>query len=92
MIVPQQFKYLAACFDPRGGQEHATPEHWVRSTVEDYLTPEDRKVVKLFLDEHFSGSTTDDDLQKLWRSAGFGFWHTSAEGPRIFLQMIRDAS
>ena len=92
MNVPQQFKYLATCFHPRSDEEHVTVEEWVRSTVQDFLSPEDRKVVKLFLDELLSGATTDDDLQKIWRAAGFGFWHTSAEGPRSFMQMIRDAS
>ena len=92
MIIPEQFKYLATCFDPRSEQEHVAVEDWVRSTVQDHLTPEDRKIVKLFLDELLSGGTTDDDLQKIWRAAGFGFWYSSAEAPRSFMQMIRDAS
>jgi hypothetical protein len=92
MKVPAQFEYLATCFHSGSDREHATMGDWVRSTVRSFLTPEDRKIVKQYLDELLEGAATDDDLQKLWRGRDSDIWLRTGADVRRFLTMIRDAS
>jgi hypothetical protein len=92
MKIPKQFQYLATCFYQGSDREHATVEEWITSTVRNFLSVEERKVVKQFLDELLSGSHTDEDLQRLWENLDSDYWIESGAGVRAFLTVIRDKS
>lgn len=90
MKIPKELKYLATCFYTGSDQEHATTQAWVRATVRDFLVPEERRVLKQFLDRLLSGAPTDDDLQRLWQRLDSDYWFKDGAAVRRFLGMIRD--
>ena len=92
MKVPQELEYLATCFFSRSDLEYSTTQEWVRTTVRQSLTAEQKKVVWQFLDELLSASQTDDDLQRLWQRLDSDYRFNSGAAVRRFLGMIRDAS
>jgi hypothetical protein len=92
MKVPKELEYLATCFYSGSDQEHATTPEWIRATVRDFLLPEERKIVRQFLDELLSGAQTDDDLQRLWQTLDSDYWLKDGAAVRRFLSMIREAS
>lgn len=92
MNIPKEFQYLATCFYQGSLQEHATVEEWIGSTVRNFLSVEERNVVKHYLDDLLSGSHTDDDLQRIWKNLDSDYWIESGAGVRAFFAVIRDTT
>jgi hypothetical protein len=90
MQMPKEFEYLATCFYQGSDREHPTVEEWIGSTVRNFLSVEERRVVKQFLDDLLSGSHTDDELKRIWESLDSDYWIESGAGVRTFLTAIRD--
>jgi hypothetical protein len=90
--IPEEFQYLATCFYQNSVEEHATVEEWISSTVRNFLSAHERKVVKQFLDELLSATHSDDKLKRIWDSLESDYWVEPAAGVRWFFTKIRDMS
>jgi hypothetical protein len=92
MKIPEELQYLVMCFYQSSIEEHATVEEWISSTVRNFLSAEERKVVKQFLDDLLSAPHSDDELKRIWDSLDSDYWVEPGAGVRWFFTKIRDMS
>jgi hypothetical protein len=65
MNVPKAFDRFAVGFCQGSSSEHPTMLHWIDSSLQ-YLSLDDKRVVKQFIDAVLRGKLTEDELQKIW--------------------------
>ena len=89
MIVPDEFKYLKSCFWDGSHLESKTEGEWVARALK-MSTPEQRQVIKKFLNEILSSESNVEELQRAWRS-GSGSYGLHDDKIVEFFKMIRDS-
>ena len=92
MNVPYEFDQLAKAFYPGSDAELADPtlEAWIDSVVQDFRTPQQRRVIIAFLDELLNGKHDDAEIQRVWDSTSPSYQFTEPSGTRYFLELIRE--
>ena len=92
MKVPEEFRNLAISFYPGSWQEAAddTEEAWVDWVVQNFCTPDRRRIVKAFLDELLDGTHDDAELQLAWDMTSPSYQFAGEGAMRWWLTLIRD--
>lgn len=92
MNIPDEFKFLCRSFYQGVEEVYASTQEIVDDAVAT-LTPEQKIVVKDYLDELTSGKYDEQQLWDIWEEAGAGFRITTGEKGQSakFLGRIRAA-
>ena len=88
MEVPEEFKRFAQCLWQGSHREAADERHWIARALK-LNTPEQRAVIKRFLDELLSTDADVGELQRAWNS-GSPNYGVYDEHVRSFLTLVRD--
>ena len=92
MKIPDEFRQLAISFYPHSDEEvgdDPTEEAWVVWVVQNFCTPDERRVVKGFLDELLDGTHDDAELQLAWDMTSPSYQFAGEGAMRAWLTLIR---
>ncbi len=88
MEVPEEFKRFTQCLWQGSHREAADERDWIARALK-LNTPEQRAVIKRFLDELLSTNPNIEELQRVWNS-GSPNYGVHNEHIRSFLSLVRD--
>jgi hypothetical protein len=86
MKIPDDFRRLCQWFYQGSRDDFATYEEWIAHAIAG--VPDEKQVIKMFLDELLNGRYSDDEIAQVWRSAGPDY-DFSTGGHRVFLTEVR---
>lgn len=88
MTIPEEFRQLCHWFYQGSRDDFATYDEWFADALKNF-DREGKQVIKRFIDQLLSGGYSDDQLRKIWRSAGPDY-DFSDGAHRLILGRIRD--
>jgi hypothetical protein len=89
MKVPREFIDLTNRFYQGSLRDAATEQEWVRNAAR-YLKPDERRVIRDFLDKLLNGGYDEGELQNIWNNSRSDYYLTGKSGARDLLRLIRD--
>jgi hypothetical protein len=88
MQVPAEFKRFTRCFWQGSDLEAADEKNWIARAL-NLNTPEQKAVIKRFLDELLNSDADVQELQRVWNS-GSPPYGMHDDHVRSFLSLVRD--